>query len=179
MHVTGSAGRWTAQRDRPTMRNLVAVHAVFSPTSSSIEQEDGASRSTDLRFRAGMIDTFDAKAAGCTASAFEGSASGSDGHNGRGPGSGSSWGSSLSLGASWLMGRAGLAGSSASGKGKTPSTGKGILASMKLSMGKTDRRSYARTALKTYRDVQLERAYTLWHARQRWQVESAMQTCNI
>ena len=148
-----------------------------------------------------MIDTYDAKAAGCTASAFEEQSHSPK--NGRRP-SGDSAGkvgtggmlqeccsdqdrhsSLLSSGRSRCNdGNQSCAqngvrnlppGSSGTGQ---PSAGErsgacaGGPATGKAGTQKPHRHSLARLPLLAYKEPCLERAYTLWHARHRWQVST-------
>ena len=132
-----------------------------------------ADRMADLRSRAEMIDTYDAKAAGCTASAFEAPS--------HGPGNGrhSSSDSSKAPNGYGLQdccrGQNGHASPSSSAKGlcvtqKQQDAHAEDAAAGKPGMQKPKRGSLARMPLMTYTEPCLERAYTLWHARHRWQV---------
>ena len=150
-----------------------------------------------------MIDTYDAKAAGCTASAFEQQSREEPSHgprNGRRPSSDSAGkaanGYSLQsccrdqnghsspgssgkgqYGSNQQSGRNGDSspGSSESGlcgTEKQPGACKDDSAAGKPDMQKPKRHSLARMPLMCYKDARMERTYTLWHARHRWQVSA-------
>lgn len=89
--------------------------------------ENGGAVKWDQKLRPRMVDTFDASAAGCSASAFEAAAYDYDPHE----------------------------------KGAA-----------KKGAGGVCMRNFARTPAMTFVDEGLEAEYTLWQARQRWQVRA-------
>ncbi len=128
-----------------------------------------AERSTDLHFRANLINTYDAKAAGCTASAFENP----NGHTN----SCTRGGRTLSNEKHPSQGTGSLLGSIQAflrgllGSGNHCGTDLEDASAHKLGMEKPVKdASLARAPLMAYKDSHMERAYTLWHARHRWQV---------
>lgn len=128
-----------------------------------------ADRSADLHFRANMINTYDAKAAGCTASVFENPNGHTDSCNADSKSLSSqkhpSQGTGLLLGSIQAFLRGAL------GSGKILGADVEDASADKLGIEKPVRdASPARIPLMAYKDPHLERAYTLWHARHRWQV---------
>ena len=157
-------------------------------------------RSEELQVRADMLNTYDAKAAGCTASAFEASREGSSslgssaGSTGSSMFSGRSSSSGSSPGGGSLLGSASRSVGSLFGSGKAPSladehsmngdkltddkqndkqgtrdfeVGKEGNGELSVKVSKTT--SMARRPLMSFRNPSVERAYNVWHARQRWQ----------
>lgn len=149
-----------------------------------------------------MVDTYDAKAAGCTASAFEAQSHGSK--NGRRPSSDSAGEAKSDCmlqeccrdqnGRRPSSDSAGKATNGCmlqeccrhqNGHSSLGSSGKGLQnaaehlgacagasATGKAGTQKVHRHSLARLPLMAYKEPRLERAYTLWHARHRWQVSA-------
>ena len=140
-----------------------------------------ADRTADLRTRAEMIDTYDAKAAGCTASAFE--APSHSPRNGRRPSSDSRGKATNGyMLQDCCREQNGHSSSGSSAKGlchtkKQQGACVGDAAAGKAGMQKPTRHGLARTPVMTYKEACLERAYTLWHARHRWQKPEALLTC--
>jgi hypothetical protein len=116
-----------------------------------------------------MINTYDAKAAGCTASAFENSNGHTNSCNGDSKSLNSHKHPSQGMGSPLGSIQAFVRGILGSGKvlGATVEDA----SADKLGMKKHVRdASLARVPLMAYKDPHLERAFTLWHARHRWQV---------
>ena len=156
-------------------------------------------RSEELQVRADMLDTYDAKAAGCTASAFETSREGSSSLGRSDSSTGSSIFSSRSSSSGSSPGGGSLVGGksvgSLFGSGKAPGLAdQHSMAGDKLTDDKHDEQqkasqfkvgkggngelyvnaskatTMARRPLMSFRGPSRERAYKVWHARQRWQV---------
>ena len=141
----------------------------FNPENGGHIVYTRADRSADLHFRANMINTFDAKAAGCTASAFEDSNRHTDSCNGVSKSLSSHNHPSQGMGS--LLGSIQAFLKGILGSGKVLGADVEDASADKLGMEKPVRdASLARVPLLAYKDPRLERAFTLWHARHRWQV---------
>ena len=160
-----------------------------------------------------MIDTYDAKAAGCTASAFE-QQSREEPHsgprNGRRPSSDSAGKATNGYNLqSCCRDQIGHSSTDSSGKDQYCSEAQSGIQNGDLSSGssqsdqcdnekqqggvddsaagdldkpgmqKQRRHSLVRMPLMCYKDARMERAYTLWHARHRWQVSTPSSNDNF
>ena len=182
--------------------------ADFTPEPGESTEEGQRKRSEELQVRAAMLNTYDAKAAGCTASAFEASREGSSSLGRSDSSTGSSMFSSRSsssgsspcssTGSGSLLGSASPSVGSLFGSRKAPGlankhsmTGDKLIDNKrnkselevgeggdgKLCAKASKASTVARRPLMSFRDPSLERAYNVWHARQRWQVRQHCTHC--